>query len=161
VIPTGCFGYPGLALEACVDPVNPTECRFGNGTWREGFPWNLSGTYVQAMPYAYSVAARGSEHGSQADYCRTAQDLVPNVFPKGINGPGTPPGCRTSDQALSIRRSPGKIGPAAGCSRISTATRHLCPAICPSALIDWTRTQPPDRERQAPDSRCQSSGCII
>lgn len=87
VIPNGCFGCPGLALEAGVDPVNPTECRFGNGTWCEGFPWNLSGTYVQAMPYAYSVAVLGSEDGSRAEYCRTTQDLVPNVFPKGYQWP--------------------------------------------------------------------------
>ncbi|MFN7595338.1 MAG: hypothetical protein ACK5PT_00990, partial [Cereibacter sp.] len=35
----------------------------------------------------YSVAVLGSEDGSRADYCRTTQDLVPNVFPKGYQWP--------------------------------------------------------------------------
>ncbi|MGO7165416.1 oxidoreductase, partial [Rhizobium johnstonii] len=49
VYPNGCFGSLGLALEAGVELVNLTESQFGIGTRREGFPWNLSGTYVQAI----------------------------------------------------------------------------------------------------------------
>lgn len=87
VFPNGCFGCLGLALEAGVDLVNLTESQFGIGTRREGFPWNLSGTYVQAMPYVYSVDDRGTEHNFLADYYRTTQELVSNVFRKGYQWP--------------------------------------------------------------------------
>ena len=87
VFPNGCFGSLGLALEAGVDLVNLTESQFGIGTRREGFPWNLSGTYVQAMPYIYSVDKEGSEHNFLADYYRTTQELVSNIFRKGYQWP--------------------------------------------------------------------------
>ena len=87
VFPNGCFGGLGLALEAGVDLVNLTESQFGIGTRREGFPWNLSGTYVQAMPYVYSVDAEGNEHNFLADYYRSTQELVSNLFRKGYQWP--------------------------------------------------------------------------
>ena len=87
VFPNGCFGSLGLALEAGVDLVNLTESQFGIGTRREGFPWNLSGTYVQAMPYVYSVDAQGTEHNFLADYYRTTQELASNIFRKGYQWP--------------------------------------------------------------------------
>ncbi len=87
VFPNGCFGSLGLALEAGVDLVNLTESQFGIGTRREGFPWNLSGTYVQAMPYVYSVDAQGAEHNFLADYYRSTQELASNIFRKGYQWP--------------------------------------------------------------------------
>lgn len=87
VFPNGCFGALGLALEAGVDLVNLTESQFGIGTRREGFPWNLSGTYVQALPYIHSVDAQGQEHNFLADYYRTTQELVSNIFRKGYQWP--------------------------------------------------------------------------
>jgi succinate dehydrogenase / fumarate reductase, flavoprotein subunit len=87
VFPNGCFGSLGLALEAGVDLVNLTESQFGIGTRRESFPWNLSGTYVQAMPYVYSVDAQGNEHNFLADYYRTTQELASNIFRKGYQWP--------------------------------------------------------------------------
>ncbi len=87
VFPNGCFGSLGLALEAGVELVNLTECQFGIGTRREGFPWNLSGTYVQAMPHIYSVDAEGKEHHFLADYYRTTQELASNIFRKGYQWP--------------------------------------------------------------------------
>lgn len=87
VFPNGCFGTLGLALEAGVDLVNLTESQFGIGTRREGFPWNLSGTYVQAMPYIYSVDNEGTEHNFLADYYRTTQELASNIFRKGYQWP--------------------------------------------------------------------------
>jgi succinate dehydrogenase / fumarate reductase, flavoprotein subunit len=87
VFPNGCFGTLGLALEAGVDLVNLTESQFGIGTRREGFPWNLSGTYVQAMPYVYSVDKQGTEHNFLADYYRTTQELASNIFRKGYQWP--------------------------------------------------------------------------
>ncbi|WP_297103121.1 FAD-binding protein [uncultured Devosia sp.] len=87
VYPNGCFGSLGLALEAGIDLVNLTESQFGIGTRREGFPWNLSGTYVQAMPHIYSVDADGVEYHFLADYYRTTQELASNVFRKGYQWP--------------------------------------------------------------------------
>jgi succinate dehydrogenase / fumarate reductase flavoprotein subunit len=87
VFPNGCFGSLGLALEAGVELVNLTESQFGIGTRREGFPWNLSGTYVQAMPYVYSVDGQGQEHNFLADYYRTTQELASNIFRKGYQWP--------------------------------------------------------------------------
>jgi succinate dehydrogenase / fumarate reductase, flavoprotein subunit len=87
VYPRNCFGSLGLALEAGIAAVNLTESQFGIGTSRDGFPWNLSGTYAQCMPYVYSVDAQGAEHNFLADYYRTTQELVSNTFRKGYQWP--------------------------------------------------------------------------
>jgi succinate dehydrogenase/fumarate reductase flavoprotein subunit len=87
VYPNGCFGVLGLAAEAGLDLVNLTESQFGIGTRREGFPWNLSGTYVQALPHVFSVDADGQEHHFLAGYYRTTQELASNIFRKGYQWP--------------------------------------------------------------------------
>ncbi len=87
VYPRHCFGSLGLALEAGVETVNLTESQFGIGTSRDGFPWNLSGTYAQCMPHVYSVDAQGQERHFLADYYRTTQELASNIFRKGYQWP--------------------------------------------------------------------------
>ena len=87
VFPNGCFGTLGLALEAGLELTNITESQFGIGTRREGFPWNLSGTYVQVIPHIYSVDAQGAEHHFLADYYRTTQEMASNIFRKGYQWP--------------------------------------------------------------------------
>jgi len=87
VYPKNCFGSLGLALEAGIELTNLTEHQFGIGTRRTEFPWNLSGTYVQVMPYVYSTDAAGQEYNFLADYYRTTQELVSNVFRKGYQWP--------------------------------------------------------------------------
>jgi succinate dehydrogenase / fumarate reductase flavoprotein subunit len=87
VYPRHCFGSLGLALEAGIEAVNLTESQFGIGTPRENFPWNLSGTYVQAMPYIFSRDARGSERNFLAGYYRTTRELASNIFRKGYQWP--------------------------------------------------------------------------
>ncbi len=87
VYPKHCFGSLGLALEAGIEAVNLTESQFGIGTPRDGFPWNLSGTYAQAMPYIYSVGADDKERNFLADYYRNTQELASNVFRKGYQWP--------------------------------------------------------------------------
>ena len=84
VYPKHCFGSLGLALEAGVELTNLTECQFGIGTRREEFPWNLSGTYVQAMPYVYSLDTQGNEHNFLADYYRSTQELALERLPQGL-----------------------------------------------------------------------------
>jgi len=87
VYPNQCFGALGLALEGGIEAVNLTESQFGVGTRREGFPWNLSGTYVQAMPHIFSLDATGRERNFLADYYRTTQEVASNVFRKGYQWP--------------------------------------------------------------------------
>ena len=87
VFPNGCCGTLGLALEAGLELVNITESQFGIGTRREGFPWNLSGTYVQVIPHIYSVDADGVEHHFLADYYRTTREMASNIFRKGYQWP--------------------------------------------------------------------------
>ncbi len=87
VYPRHCFGSLGLALEAGLEAVNLTESQFGIGTSRNGFPWNLSGTYVQAMPYVFSLDHRGRERNFLADYYRTTRELASNIFRKGYQWP--------------------------------------------------------------------------
>lgn len=87
VYPRHCFGSLGLALEAGVEAVNLTESQFGIGTSRDGFPWNLSGTYAQCMPHVFSRDAQGREHHFLAEHYRTTQELVSNLFRKGYQWP--------------------------------------------------------------------------
>lgn len=87
VYPRHCFGSLGLALEAGVEAVNLTESQFGIGTSRDNFPWNLSGTYVQCIPYIFSREARGNERNFLTGYYRTTQELASNIFRKGYQWP--------------------------------------------------------------------------
>ncbi|MGD9022128.1 MAG: FAD-binding protein, partial [Lysobacterales bacterium] len=87
VYPKNCFGSLGMAIEAGVEVGNLTESQFGIGTRREEFPWNLSGTYVQVMPYIYSVDDDGKRHNFLADYYRTTRELACNTFRKGYQWP--------------------------------------------------------------------------
>jgi succinate dehydrogenase / fumarate reductase, flavoprotein subunit len=87
VYPRHCFGSLGLALEAGIEAVNLTESQFGIGTPRDNFPWNLSGTYVQAMPYIFSRDEQARERNFLADYYRTTQELASNIFRKGYQWP--------------------------------------------------------------------------
>ncbi len=87
VYPRHCFGSLGLALEAGLEAVNLTESQFGIGTSRERFPWNLSGTYVQCIPFVFSLDSRGREHNFLGDYYRTTRELASNVFRKGYQWP--------------------------------------------------------------------------
>ncbi|MEC9645108.1 FAD-binding protein [Escherichia marmotae] len=87
VYPHKCFGSLGLALEEGLTLTNLTESQFGIGTPRSTFPWNLSGTYVQVIPYIYSVDTEGNEYNFLADYYRTTQELASNIFRKGYQWP--------------------------------------------------------------------------
>jgi len=87
VYPKNCFGSLGMAIEAGIEVSNLTESQFGIGTRRTEFPWNLSGTYVQVIPYIYSVDAESKEHNFLADYFRTTRELASNVFRKGYQWP--------------------------------------------------------------------------
>lgn len=87
VYPNGCFGVLGLAAAAGLTLVNLTESQFGISTRREGFPWNLSGTYVQVIPHIYSIGEDGTERPFLTDYFRTTQEMASNIFRKGYQWP--------------------------------------------------------------------------
>ena len=87
VYPHKCFSSLGLALEEGLTLTNLTESQFGIGTPRSTFPWNLSGTYVQVIPYIYSVDTEGNEYNFLADDYRTTQELASNIFRKGYQWP--------------------------------------------------------------------------
>jgi succinate dehydrogenase / fumarate reductase, flavoprotein subunit len=87
VYPAHCYGGLGLAIEAGVTLTNLSESQFGIGTRRTEFPWNLSGTYVQVMPYVFSRDAEGNEYNFLAEHYRTTRELVSNVFRKGYQWP--------------------------------------------------------------------------
>ncbi|QWA09238.1 FAD-binding protein [Sodalis ligni] len=87
VYPKKCFGSLGLALEEGISLANIIESQFGIGTPRTAFPWNLSGTYVQVIPYIYSADERGREYNFLAEYYRTTQELASNIFRKGYQWP--------------------------------------------------------------------------
>jgi succinate dehydrogenase / fumarate reductase flavoprotein subunit len=67
--------------------VNLTESQFGIGTPRDGFPWNLSGSYTQCLPYIYSTDTNGEEHNFLTDYYRTTRELASNIFRNGYQWP--------------------------------------------------------------------------
>lgn len=87
VYPAHCYGGLGLAIEAGITLTNLSESQFGIGTRRTEFPWNLSGTYVQVMPYVFSRDADGKEYNFMAEHYRTTRELVSNVFRKGYQWP--------------------------------------------------------------------------
>jgi len=87
VYPKHCFGSLGMAIEAGIKVSNLTESQFGIGTRRTEFPWNLSGTYVQVIPYIHSVDEHGKEHNFLANYFRTTRELASNLFRKGYQWP--------------------------------------------------------------------------
>lgn len=87
VYPAHCYGGLGLAIEAGLTLTNLSESQFGIGTRRTEFPWNLSGTYVQVMPYVFSRDAEGREYNFLAEHYRTTRELVSNVFRKGYQWP--------------------------------------------------------------------------
>lgn len=87
VYPAHCYGGLGLAIEAGLVLTNLSESQFGIGTRRTEFPWNLSGTYVQVMPYVFSRDAAGNEYNFLAGHYRTTRELVGNVFRKGYQWP--------------------------------------------------------------------------
>ncbi len=87
VYPGNCHGSLGLALESGITLSNLTESQFGISSNREKFPWNLSGSYVQAMPYIYSEDEKGEQHNFLQEYFPTLASQCNAVFKKGYQWP--------------------------------------------------------------------------
>jgi succinate dehydrogenase/fumarate reductase flavoprotein subunit len=69
VYPEGQIGLHGLALAAGLAAENLTESQFGLASTK--FRWNVSGTYMQAIPRIVSTDAAG----------RDPRDFLPEFFP--------------------------------------------------------------------------------
>lgn len=87
VYPVNCFSGLGMALDAGITLVNLTESQFGIGTPRTRFPWNLSGTYMQAMPRIFSQDSEGRQYNFLAEYYPTTRMLASAIFRKGYQWP--------------------------------------------------------------------------
>ena len=86
VYPHGQIGIHAPALEAGLEACNLTESQFGLASTQ--FRWNVSGTYMQALPRIYSTDADGGdEREFLADYFADLPSMATNIFLKGYQWP--------------------------------------------------------------------------
>lgn len=84
--PAGQYGASGLAFEAGVMGKNLTEWQYGLASVHPR--WNVSGTYMQALPRVFSAEADGSdEREFLMDYYSNAEEMLSNLFLKGYQWP--------------------------------------------------------------------------
>jgi succinate dehydrogenase/fumarate reductase flavoprotein subunit len=89
VYPKGQTGIHGLALKAGLAAENLTESQFGLASTK--FRWNVSGTYMQAVPRIFSTDADGNdEREFLADYFPSMSKMATNIFLKGYQWPFDP-----------------------------------------------------------------------
>ncbi len=86
VYPNGHYGATGLALEAGVAGKNLTEWQYGLASVRPR--WNVSGTYMQALPRFISTDGEGGdEREFLFDFFGDKGELLTKVFLKGYQWP--------------------------------------------------------------------------
>ena len=84
--PTGHHGANGLAFEAGAAGANLTEWQYGLASLNPR--WNVSGTYMQALPRFISIdPGNGSEREFLIDYFDSGAELMTNIFLKGYQWP--------------------------------------------------------------------------
>ncbi len=89
VYPAGQFGIHGLAFQAGLAAENLTESQFGLASLK--FRWNVSGTYMQAIPRIFSTDAHGRyERDFLADFFPSMKTMATNIFLKGYQWPFDP-----------------------------------------------------------------------
>ena len=89
VYPKGQVGIHGLAFEAGLIGENLTESQFGLASTK--FRWNVSGTYMQAVPRIFSTDADGrDEKEFLTDFFPTMSRMATNIFLKGYQWPFDP-----------------------------------------------------------------------
>ena len=80
------YGATGLALEAGVKGKNLTEWQYGLASVNPR--WNVSGTYMQALPRVISTKADGSdEREFLMDYFKEPEEMLSKLFLKGYQWP--------------------------------------------------------------------------
>ncbi len=86
VYPVSQHGSTGLAFEAGVKGRNLTEWQFGLASLNPR--WNVSGTYMQALPRFYSTEKDGSDEKEfLSDFFSSPSTLLTSVFLKGYQWP--------------------------------------------------------------------------
>ena len=89
VYPKGQVGIHGLALQAGLIAENLTESQFGLASIK--FRWNVSGTYMQAIPRIFSTDADGNDDSEfLADFFPSMSRMATNIFLKGYQWPFDP-----------------------------------------------------------------------
>ncbi|MCX5645860.1 MAG: FAD-binding protein [Phycisphaerae bacterium] len=89
VYPRGQFGLHGLAFRAGLAAENLTESQFGLASIQ--FRWNVSGTYMQAIPRIFSTDAQGGqEHDFLAGFFPSMKTIATAIFLKGYQWPFDP-----------------------------------------------------------------------
>ncbi|MEN6577495.1 MAG: FAD-binding protein [Phycisphaerales bacterium] len=89
VYPKGQVGLHGLAFKAGLVAENLTESQFGLASTK--FRWNVSGTYMQAIPRIFSTDADGKdERDFLADFFPSMKSMATNIFLKGYQWPFDP-----------------------------------------------------------------------
>lgn len=86
VYPISQMGSSGLAFEAGVKGKNLTEWQFGLASLKPR--WNVSGTYMQALPRFLSTDQNGDgEREFLFDYFETPEEMLSMIFMKGYQWP--------------------------------------------------------------------------
>jgi len=89
VYPKGQLGIHGLAFEAGLIGINLTESQFGLASIK--FRWNVSGTYMQAVPRLFSTDADGKDAKEfLTNFFPTMSKMATNIFLKGYQWPFDP-----------------------------------------------------------------------
>lgn len=89
VYPKGQTGLHGLAFRAGLVAENLTESQFGLASTK--FRWNVSGTYMQAIPRIFSTDADGGdERDFLPPYFDSLNRMATDIFLKGYQWPFDP-----------------------------------------------------------------------
>lgn len=89
VYPKGQLGIHGLAFKAGLVGENVTESQFGLASTK--FRWNVSGTYMQAIPRIFSTDANGKdEREFLVEFFPSMSKMATNIFLKGYQWPFDP-----------------------------------------------------------------------
>jgi succinate dehydrogenase/fumarate reductase flavoprotein subunit len=89
VYPKGQVGIHGFAFKAGLIGVNLTESQFGLASTK--FRWNVSGTYMQAVPRIFSTDADGKdEKDFLTDFFPSMSKMATDIFLKGYQWPFDP-----------------------------------------------------------------------
>ena len=89
VYPKGQVGIHGLAFKAGLIGLNLTESQFGLASTK--FRWNVSGTYMQAVPRIFSTDADGKdEKDFLTDFFPSMSKMATDIFLKGYQWPFDP-----------------------------------------------------------------------
>ncbi len=97
VYPKGQLGIHGLAFKAGLTGANLTESQFGLASIK--FRWNVSGTYMQAVPRLFSTPVRDAlrrdadgkdEREFLTDFFPSMSKMATNIFLKGYQWPFDP-----------------------------------------------------------------------